>query len=160
VFSVPARNARLSIRTADAETVEILTNPLMLLSLTGDLLSIAAGDPTPHGYDTLLMAGVQLDEDSESLLLCPVSDTRSRSRYNDPAAPEKLEPLQVMRGYGGLQLNASKDGLIRLSEELIHVLMAGAGESRLASGNALGDDSLAVKVVLLAPEGRARDARS
>lgn len=157
---MPTLQERLYIRVVDVETIEIVATPLMLLSLTGDLLSIAQGDPTPHGYDTLRMSGVQLDEGSESLLLCHVADTKARSRYNDPTSPEKLEPLQFVPGYGGLQPNASKDGLISLSGELIQVLMAGPGEKQLLPGKELGADSLAVRVILQAKDAPEADRRS
>jgi hypothetical protein len=139
-------NERLTIQIVDDEMIEITATPLMLLSFTQDLLAIAQGDGP---WDNLLMPGVQLDEDSHSLLLCHVSDALARSRDNSQTAPNKLEPLQFMRGYGDLQLDASKDGLISLSLELIRIYMAGPGTSQLLPGKELGADSLPMRIILL-----------
>lgn len=139
---------RLSIRKRDAETVLLEATPLMLLSFIGQLLTLAEGNPE-HGYDDLLLPGVQLDHDSEELLVCRVADARAFSRYNNPTSPEKLEPLQIVPSNTGLQLNASKDGLIHLSGDLITILMANAAVRQLAVGKELGAGSLSITVRLL-----------
>jgi hypothetical protein len=140
---------RLSIHKLDALTVQLEATPLDLLSFIGELLSLAEGDPGPdHGYDDLKLPGVQLDEDSEALLVCRVSDARLYARNNDPRSPVKLEPMQIVPGNTGLQLNASKDGLIRLSGELITILMSKASMSQLAAGKELGEGSMSVTLLV------------
>lgn len=136
---------RLAFHTLDAQTVQLEATPLKLLSFIGELLSLAEGDPGPeHGYDDLKMPGVQLAEDSEELLVCRVSDARSYARNNDPRSPVRLEPLQIVPSTTGLQLNASKDGLIRLSGELITILMSKTSVNQLTAGKELGEGSLSV----------------
>jgi hypothetical protein len=106
----------LTIQIVDDEVIEITATPLMLLSYTQELLSIAQGS---RPWDDLLMPGVQLDDGSRSLLLCHGSDTLARSRDNTATSSEKLEPLRFMRGYSDLQLGASKGGLISLGLQRI-----------------------------------------
>src|SRR5215831_19512752 len=100
-------SARLTGQTVDGETIEITATPLMPLSVTQDLLGIAPGSGS---WDNLLMPGVQLDDDSHSLLLCHVSDTLARSRDNNRTLSEKLEPPRVTGAMVTLQVDASKDG--------------------------------------------------
>ncbi len=139
---------RLYIQKVDSQTVQVEATPTMLLFLTGELLGLAQGDPNAN-YDDFLMSGVQLDDGSEELLVCRVSDARSYSRYNNPVSPEKLEPLQIVPGYSSLQLNASKDGLIKLSLAFIDIVMSKAPVSHLIPGKELGEGSLSVTVHLL-----------
>lgn len=139
---------RLNIQLVDSETVQVETTPKKLLFLVTELLGLAEGDPS-EGNDTVLTSGVQLDPGSEWLLLNRVSEARSSSRYNDPHSPEKLDLLQFVLGYDGVQLNASKDGLIKLSGELILSVMSKARTSQLLPGKELSPDSLSLQVVLV-----------
>jgi hypothetical protein len=70
-------NERLAIQIVDDEMFAIMATPLILRTYAQDLLAIAQGDGP---WDNPLMPGVQLDEDSHSLLLCHVSDTLARSQ--------------------------------------------------------------------------------